>query len=127
MMLRGLPRKLLEVIPCQAVHQVQDGGVPDLQAPEQVQGAPEATQITQHGDQNADATMNAVPDPVQLSENPKPSKPPRLETSSIWTANEFKKDCCTIVMLSVRASILCYLMVRVNLQCAVCAGAAISL
>ena len=41
-------------------------------------------------------------------------------------ANEFKKDCCTIVMLSVRASILCCLMVRVNLQCAVCAGAAIS-
>ena len=50
-------------------------GVPDQEMQEQVEDAPEASQTMQHGDQG-DASMPSVPDPVQLSENPKPAKQP---------------------------------------------------
>ena len=55
-------------------------GVPDQEMQEQVEDAPEASQTMQHGDQG-DASMPSVPDPVQLSENPKPAKQPRIEAS----------------------------------------------
>ncbi|CAE7382798.1 unnamed protein product [Symbiodinium sp. CCMP2592] len=57
-------------------------GVPDLQVPAPAGNATEAAQTMQHGDQG-DVSMPSVPETVQLSENPKPSKQPRLQTSSI--------------------------------------------